>query len=193
MGVTNPSAKIGIQPGGVILSLNGVPVSSVQELRTLVDRAGRHVTPLVQRDDTKIFMPVDLDWRRPRRCGTGAITAAHVASLGGRLSCSTLRCVRPIWPPGSSRGQRVEQSRVIARSSAVRCRESSNFPCATRPISFAAYTGQSVWSRAAAASRNDCRMNFYSSSDLGRVTSGRLCYCTVGAVPIRRQSFSRAY
>ena len=60
MDVTGPSAKVGIQPGDVILSLNGTPVSSVQELRTLVDRAGKHVALLVQRDDTKIFVPVDL-------------------------------------------------------------------------------------------------------------------------------------
>ncbi|MFS2103125.1 DegQ family serine endoprotease [Ralstonia sp. Ralssp135] len=60
MDVTGPAAKVGIQPGDVILSLNGTPVSSVQELRTLVDRAGKHVALLVQRDDTKIFVPVDL-------------------------------------------------------------------------------------------------------------------------------------
>lgn len=60
MDVGGPSAKVGIQPGDVILSLNGTPVSSVQELRTLVDRAGKHVALLVQRDDTKIFVPVDL-------------------------------------------------------------------------------------------------------------------------------------
>ncbi|WP_296228613.1 DegQ family serine endoprotease [Ralstonia sp. UBA689] len=60
MDVSGPSAKVGIQPGDVILSLNGTPVSSVQELRSLVDRAGKHVALLVQRDDTKIFVPVDL-------------------------------------------------------------------------------------------------------------------------------------
>ncbi|MCT7298573.1 DegQ family serine endoprotease [Ralstonia sp. CHL-2022] len=60
MDVTGPAAKVGIQPGDVILSLNGTPVSSVQELRTLADRAGKHVALLVQRDDTKIFVPVDL-------------------------------------------------------------------------------------------------------------------------------------
>jgi serine protease Do len=60
MDASGPAAKVGIQPGDVILSLNGTPVSSVQELRTLVDRAGKHVALLVQRDDTKIFVPVDL-------------------------------------------------------------------------------------------------------------------------------------
>ena len=60
MEASGPSAKVGIQPGDVILSLNGTPVSSVQELRTLVERAGKHVALLVQRDDTKIFVPVDL-------------------------------------------------------------------------------------------------------------------------------------
>jgi serine protease Do len=60
MDATGPAAKVGIQPGDVILSLNGTPVSSAQELRTLVDRAGKHVALLVQRDDTKIFVPLDL-------------------------------------------------------------------------------------------------------------------------------------
>lgn len=44
----------------MILSLNGTPVSSAQELRALVDRAGKHVALLVQRDDAKIFVPLDL-------------------------------------------------------------------------------------------------------------------------------------
>ncbi|WP_155518383.1 PDZ domain-containing protein, partial [Ralstonia solanacearum] len=60
MDSSGPAAKAGIQPGDVILSLNGTPVSSAQELRTLVDRAGKHVALLVQRDDAKIFVPLDL-------------------------------------------------------------------------------------------------------------------------------------
>lgn len=60
MDSSGPAAKAGIQPGDVILSLNGTPVSSAQELRALVDRTGKHVALLVQRDDAKIFVPLDL-------------------------------------------------------------------------------------------------------------------------------------
>ena len=58
--VSGAAARAGIQPGDVILSLNGEPVASVAQLRTLVAKAGKHVALLVQRNDAKIFVPVDL-------------------------------------------------------------------------------------------------------------------------------------
>jgi serine protease Do len=58
--VAGPAARAGIQPGDIILSLNGNKVSSVEELRSLVDKAGKRVALLVQREDAKIFVPVDL-------------------------------------------------------------------------------------------------------------------------------------
>jgi len=59
--VGGPAAKAGIQPGDIILSLNGTPVKSAEELRVLVERAGKKTLALlVQREDTKIFVPVDL-------------------------------------------------------------------------------------------------------------------------------------
>jgi serine protease Do len=58
--VGGPAARAGIQPGDIILSLNGNKVSSVEELRALVDKAGKRVALLVQREDAKIFVPVDL-------------------------------------------------------------------------------------------------------------------------------------
>ena len=54
------AAKAGIQPGDVILALNGTPVKSVEELRALVAKADHHVALLIQRDDAKIFVPVNL-------------------------------------------------------------------------------------------------------------------------------------
>jgi len=58
--VTGPAAAAGIQPGDVILSLNGTPVKSAEQLQQLMKKAGKHVALLVQRDEAKIFVPVDL-------------------------------------------------------------------------------------------------------------------------------------
>ena len=57
---SGPAAEAGIQPGDVILSINGTPVKSAEELRNMVAKAGKHVALLVQRDEAKIFVPVDL-------------------------------------------------------------------------------------------------------------------------------------
>jgi serine protease Do len=57
---TGPAAKAGIQPGDMILSLNGTPVKSPEQLKELLAKAGKHVALLVQRDEAKIFIPVDL-------------------------------------------------------------------------------------------------------------------------------------
>ena len=54
------AAEAGIQSGDVILSFNGKPVKSVEDLRALVAKAGKKVALLVLRDDAKIFVPVDL-------------------------------------------------------------------------------------------------------------------------------------
>ena len=58
--VAGAAARAGIQPGDVLLSVNGEPVSSVEQLRSLIAKAGKRVALLVQRDDAKIFVPVDI-------------------------------------------------------------------------------------------------------------------------------------
>jgi serine protease Do len=37
-----------------------VPVSSPEQLRSLAAKAGKHAALLVQRDENKIFIPIDL-------------------------------------------------------------------------------------------------------------------------------------
>jgi len=59
-GVSGPAARAGIQAGDVVLSVNGAPVQSVEQLRAQVEKSGKTVALLVQREDTKIFVPVDL-------------------------------------------------------------------------------------------------------------------------------------
>ncbi len=57
---TGPAADAGIQPGDMILALNGSPVKSPEQMQQLLSKAGKHVAILVQRDEAKIFVPVDL-------------------------------------------------------------------------------------------------------------------------------------
>lgn len=52
------AADAGIQQGDVILSVNGTPVNSVSQLRELVRQHGDQVALLIQRGDTRIFVPV---------------------------------------------------------------------------------------------------------------------------------------
>ncbi|MEX3605832.1 MAG: DegQ family serine endoprotease [Burkholderia sp.] len=55
-----PAANAGIQPGDVILAVNGRPVTSPEQLRDAVKNAGNSLALLIQRDDAQIFVPVDL-------------------------------------------------------------------------------------------------------------------------------------
>ena len=59
-GVSGPAAKSGIQPGDIVLSVNGTPVTSVEQLRGLVGKAGKHVALLVKRDTATIFVPIEM-------------------------------------------------------------------------------------------------------------------------------------
>ncbi|HYM35539.1 MAG TPA: PDZ domain-containing protein, partial [Steroidobacteraceae bacterium] len=57
---TGRAAEAGIQSGDIVLSANGTPVKNVDELRHIVDKAGRHIALLVQRGDSRIFVPITL-------------------------------------------------------------------------------------------------------------------------------------
>lgn len=60
VGVTGPAARAGVQDGDVILALNGREVRSVEGLRRLASQAGKHIALLIQRGDTKLFIPLNL-------------------------------------------------------------------------------------------------------------------------------------
>jgi len=55
-----PAADAGIQPGDVVLSVDGSPVSSAQQLREKIREHDKQVALLVQRGDSRIFVPVEL-------------------------------------------------------------------------------------------------------------------------------------
>ena len=56
--VSGPAARAGIQPGDIVLALNGTPVHTVDDLKSLVARSGKTVALLIQRENTKLFVPV---------------------------------------------------------------------------------------------------------------------------------------
>ena len=50
----------GVQPGDVLLSVNGYAVSNVDQVRQVVDKSGKSVALLIQRGGDTIFIPVRL-------------------------------------------------------------------------------------------------------------------------------------
>ena len=54
------AAEAGIQPGDLLLSVNGSPVRSIAELRGLLTEHDKPVALLVQRGEHRLFVPVEL-------------------------------------------------------------------------------------------------------------------------------------
>ncbi|MGE0348170.1 Do family serine endopeptidase [Hydrogenophaga sp.] len=55
-----PAALAGVQQGDVLLAVNGAKVDSVEQVRTLLDKSGKSLALLIQRDGDQIFVPVRL-------------------------------------------------------------------------------------------------------------------------------------
>jgi serine protease Do len=58
--VQGHAAEAGIQPGDVVLSVDGTPVQSVAQLRKMVQERDKQVALLIQRGDSRLFIPVTL-------------------------------------------------------------------------------------------------------------------------------------
>jgi serine protease Do len=56
--VSGPAADAGVQPGDIILGVNGKRVKSVDELQEVAKTAGKSVALLIQRDDAQLFIPL---------------------------------------------------------------------------------------------------------------------------------------
>ena len=54
------AARAGIRPGDVVLSLNGQPVDSAEQIRSVIGKGPKNVALLIQRNDQRIFVPVEL-------------------------------------------------------------------------------------------------------------------------------------
>lgn len=57
---SGPAARAGIQAGDVVLSMNGKPVESVEQMRATLDQKPPRVALLIQRDSQRMFVPIDL-------------------------------------------------------------------------------------------------------------------------------------
>ena len=56
--VGGPAATAGVQPGDVLLAVNGLPIDTVEQVRAIVARANKSVALLIERDGSQIFVPV---------------------------------------------------------------------------------------------------------------------------------------
>ena len=56
--VSGAAARAGVQSGDVLLAINGTPVKSVEQVRSVVAKSDKSVALLIQRGDDKIFVPV---------------------------------------------------------------------------------------------------------------------------------------
>ncbi|HEX7637796.1 MAG TPA: DegQ family serine endoprotease [Burkholderiaceae bacterium] len=59
-GVQGASAKAGIQEGDVVLAVNGKPVDSVEDVKSVLAGKPKRVALLIWRDGAQIFFPVNL-------------------------------------------------------------------------------------------------------------------------------------
>jgi serine protease Do len=58
--VQGAAARAGIQPGDVVLAVDGTAVNNVEQLRSMVEKHDNTVALLIQRGDSRIFVPVPL-------------------------------------------------------------------------------------------------------------------------------------
>ncbi|HXD43258.1 MAG TPA: DegQ family serine endoprotease [Ramlibacter sp.] len=56
--VSGAAARAGVESGDVLLAINGTPVKSVDQARSLISKSDKSVALLIQRGDEKIFVPV---------------------------------------------------------------------------------------------------------------------------------------
>src|SRR5690606_3027256 len=57
-GVQGPAARAGVMRGDVLLAVNGVPISTVEQVRTAVAKTQKSLALLIQREGDQIIVPV---------------------------------------------------------------------------------------------------------------------------------------
>jgi len=58
--VTGAAERAGIQPGDLVLQLNGTPVTTPDQLKDAVAKSGKRAALLIQREDHQLFVPVEM-------------------------------------------------------------------------------------------------------------------------------------
>jgi serine protease Do len=58
--VSGPAARAGVEPGDLLVAINGRPVTSVEQVRSVMSAKPKSVALLVERDGERIFVPVNL-------------------------------------------------------------------------------------------------------------------------------------
>jgi serine protease Do len=56
--VSGAAARAGVEPGDVVLAVNGTPAKSPDQVRSVIAKADKSVALLIQRGEDKIFVPV---------------------------------------------------------------------------------------------------------------------------------------
>ena len=59
--VSGPAARAGVQPGDIILGVNGNKVSKVEDLKTATEQGRKTVALLIQRDSAQIYVPIRVE------------------------------------------------------------------------------------------------------------------------------------
>ncbi len=67
-----PAALAGIQPGDVIVSVGTTKVTTIEGLRQQVDKSGKHIALLIERNGQKIFV----------RCASAEAPTTNPGSAG---------------------------------------------------------------------------------------------------------------
>ena len=57
---SGPAAQAGIQSGDVLISINGMPVRNIDQVRAAVAKSEKSAALLIQRGNDKIFVPINL-------------------------------------------------------------------------------------------------------------------------------------
>ncbi len=58
--VGGPAEAAGVEPGDIVLAVNGTPVTTVDQVKSAVSKSQKSVALLIQRGDDKIFVPIRL-------------------------------------------------------------------------------------------------------------------------------------
>jgi serine protease Do len=56
--VSGAAARAGVEPGDVVLAINGTPAKSIEQARAAIAKSDKSVALLIQRGEDKIFVPV---------------------------------------------------------------------------------------------------------------------------------------